>query len=141
MIDSGLEGLQAHDTTQWLSGELFTYVDALLADTYPDQTILIKIDQFMKLVLRLIVTWLVKIPQMTKTLEEMEQVHMLYLVDPKAAIVEAAPELMETLGKLFGTCMRGLRFFSFYDCNQIEPHVIIEETASAIIPNTFGAVV
>lgn len=78
---------------------------------------------------------------MTKTLEEMEQVHMLYLVDPKAAIVEAAPELMETLGKLFGTCMRGLHFFSFYDRNQIEPHVIIEETASAIIPNTFGAVV
>lgn len=116
MTKSNLEGMSAHDTTQWLSGELFVYVDALLSDTYPDETVLPKIDQFMKAVLRLITVWLVKIPQMTKTLGEMEAVGMIYLVDSKAAIVEAAPELMETLGKLFGTCMRGLHYFSFYDC-------------------------
>lgn len=116
-------------------------MDCLLADSYIDPAHLDSIDVFIKAVLRLIVKWLVKIPSMTKTLEEMEAVPLIYLIDPKAAIVEAAPELMETLGKLFGTCMRGLRFFSFHDRNQIDPHVINEENESAIIPNTFGVVV
>lgn len=53
----------------------------------------------------------------------------LFFVDPRAAIVEAGYELMDTLGKLFGTCMRGLRFFSFYDVNQTPPHVIIQEAS------------
>lgn len=98
-----------------MSGELFIYVDCLLGDTYMDESVLPKIDLFMKAVLRLIVCWLAKIPQMSKILEEMEAINLIFLVDPKAAIVEAAPEVMETLGKLFGTCVRGMRYFSFYD--------------------------
>lgn len=144
MTESGFEGMSAHETTQWLSGELFTYIDALISDNYQsdDEIIFPKIDRFIKAVLRLITMWLVKIPQMTKTLEEMEAVAMLYLVDSRAAIVEAAPELMETLGKLFGSCMRALHYFSFYDCNQIDPNEIIAEVeTTAIIPNTFGVVV
>ena len=93
------------------------FVDCLLGDTYSDLTILSKIDTFIKTVLRLIVVWLAKIPSLTKTIEEMELLPNLFLIDPKAAIVEASYEMMETLGKLFGTCMRGLRFYSFYDIN------------------------
>jgi hypothetical protein len=52
---------------------------------------------------------------MTKTLEEIEAVPLLFLVDPSAAIIESCYELMETLGKFFGADMRALRFFSFYD--------------------------
>ena len=90
----------------------------------------------------MITVWLVKIPSMTKTLEEIDAVALIYLIDSKAAIIEAAPELMETLGKLFGSCMRALHYFSFYDCNQIDPNDIIAEVGSgAIIPNTFGVVV
>lgn len=49
---------------------------------------------------------------------------------------------METLGKLFGTCMRSLRFFSLYDINQTSPHVIIKEASPVqILQNTFGVVV
>jgi hypothetical protein len=127
-----------------MSGELFTYVDCLLGDTYSDISVLATIDFFIKAVLRLIVCWLAKIPKMTKTLEEMEAVNLMFLVDPKAAIIEAAPELMETLGKIFGTCARGLRFFNFYDSNQVDPHVInkeVNQDGDAIIPNTFGIVV
>lgn len=65
----------------------------------------------------MIVVWLAKLPTMAKTIDEMDAVPHLFLVDPQAAIIEASWELMETLGKLFGTCMRGLRFFSFYDSN------------------------
>ena len=65
--------------------------------------------------MRLIVTWIVKIPKMTKTLEQIEAVPLLFLVDPSAAIIESCYELMETLGKFFGADMRALRFFSFYD--------------------------
>lgn len=109
--------MSAHDTTQYFSGELFIYIDCLLSDSYPDETVLVKVDAFFKAVLRMIVTWLVKIPQLTKVIEEMEALPNLFLVDPKAAIVESSPELMETLGKLFGNCMRALHFFSFYDIN------------------------
>lgn len=89
----------------------------ILSDVKGDPTILPKIDSFIKLCLRLIVTWLAKIPTLTVTLDEMEAVPLLFLVDPKAAIVESYTELMETLGKLFGTCMRALCFFMLYDCN------------------------
>lgn len=41
----------------------------------------------------------------------------LFLVDPKAAIVESYTEILETLGKFFGNCPRALHFFSFYDTN------------------------
>jgi len=41
MTESGLEGMSAHETTQWLSGELFTYIDALISDNYqPDDEII-----------------------------------------------------------------------------------------------------
>jgi hypothetical protein len=63
----------------------------------------------------MIVVWLVKLPTLQSTFEELEKVPLLFLVDPKAAIVKAYPELMETLQKLFGGCMRALRFFIFYD--------------------------
>jgi hypothetical protein len=54
--------MSAHDTTQYFSGELFIYIDCLLSDSYPDETVLVKVDAFFKAVLRMIVTWLVKIP-------------------------------------------------------------------------------
>lgn len=69
--------------------------------------------------------WLVKVQTLTKTMEEIELLPTLFLIDPKAAIVEASYEMMETLGKLFGTCIRGLKFYSFYDINQTPPHVIV----------------
>lgn len=64
---------------------------------------------------------------MTKTLQEMELVPNLFLVDPKAAILEVYPEFMETLGKMFGNCGRALHFFNFYDTNQVDPKLIKEE--------------
>jgi len=75
------------------------------------------VEPFIKSCLRLIVTWLVKIPTLQTTIDEMEAVPLLFLVDPKAAIIESSHELMETLGKLFGTCMRALSFFMLYDVN------------------------
>lgn len=68
-------------------------------------------------VMRLITYWLKKIPTLTKTLQEMDAIPNLFLVDPKAAIVESYTEILETLGKFFGNCSRALHFFSFYDFN------------------------
>lgn len=119
-------------------------MDCLLSDTYTEADTLIKVEIFIKAVLRLIVTWLVRVPQLSKTMEEVEALPMLFLIDPNAAILETSTELMETLGKLFGTCMRGLRFFSFYDKDQISPAEIIKEVEdekSAVMPNSFGVVV
>lgn len=144
LITTGLEGLSAHDTTQYLSGELFVFVDSVLGETFIDQDILPKIDIFIKAVMRLIVTWLVKIPKMTKTLEEIEAVPLLFIVDPSAAIVECCYELMETLGKFFGADMRALRFFSFYDVDQVDPFQIANEvkmSGSAIFTSSVGVVV
>ena len=47
----------------------------------------------------------------------MEAVPNLFLVDPKAAIVESYTELFETLGKFFGNCVRTLGYFAFCDVN------------------------
>jgi len=54
----------------------------------------------------------------------MEAVPNLYLVDPKAAIVESYTELIETLGKLFGNSARSNHFFAFFDINQTDPATI-----------------
>lgn len=34
LIEQDLEGLSAHDTNQYLSGELFVFIDGLLGHTY-----------------------------------------------------------------------------------------------------------
>lgn len=80
-----------------MRGELFVFVDFLLNNIFTDLSILQQIDIFFKTVLRLIVVWLVKLPTLQSTFEELEKVPLLFLVDPKAAIVKAYPELMETL--------------------------------------------
>lgn len=116
----------------------------MLGDTWTDPEHLKKIDIFIKAVLRLIVVWIAKVPSMAKTIDEIDAVPLLFLVDPQAAIIEASTELMETLGKLFGTCMRGLRFFSFYDSNQEAPSDVnkfVDDEKLAVIANTFGVVV
>lgn len=87
----------------------------MLNNIYTDQSVLEQINIFFKTVLRLIVVWLIKLPTLQGTFEELEKVPLLFLVDPKAAIVKAYPELMETLQKLFGSCYRALRYFIFYD--------------------------
>lgn len=70
MIESELEGMTAFDTTQYLSGKLFIYIDALLGDQYeniaPD--VFCQIETFFKAVIRLIIVWMKKVPTMTKTL-------------------------------------------------------------------------
>ena len=80
-----------------MRGELFVFVDFLLNNIFTDLSVLQQIDIFFKTVLRLIVVWLVKLPTLQSTFEELEKVPSLFLVDPKAAIVKAYPELMETL--------------------------------------------
>lgn len=80
-----------------MRGELFVFVDFLLNNIFTDLSVLQQIDIFFKTVLRLIVVWLVKLPTLQSTFEELEKVPLLFLVDPKAAIVKAYPELMETL--------------------------------------------
>jgi hypothetical protein len=117
LIESGLEGMSAFETTQYLSGRLFTYIDALISDSYVEAEIIDKVEQLFKAMIRLITVWMHKLPSMTRTLAEMEAVPNLFLVDPKAAIVEAYPELLETLMKFFGNCPRALHFFSFHDVN------------------------
>jgi hypothetical protein len=78
-------------------GELFVFVDFLLNNIFTDLSVLQQIDIFFKTVLRMIVVWLVKLPTLQSTFEELEKVPSLFLVDPKAAIAKAYPELMETL--------------------------------------------
>ena len=109
--------MDAFETTQYLRGELFVYVDFLLGHQFTDIEVLTDVDSFIKVVMRLIVVWLVKLTTLQKTFEELEKVPNLFLVDPIAAIVKSYPELMETLAKLFGCCLRSMRFFSFYDVN------------------------
>jgi hypothetical protein len=89
--------------------------------------------------IQMVVIWLKKIPKMGMTLQEMEAVPNLYLVDPKAAIVESHTELLETLGKLFGNCTRANHFFAFYDTNQTDP-VTIQPTVP-VCKNSYGVVV
>jgi hypothetical protein len=71
--------------------------------------------------MRLVTAWLVKVCKLSKTIEELESVPLLYLVDPNAALINAHAEMMETLGKLIGSCFRGLHWHRFYDINQIDP--------------------
>lgn len=97
LIENNFEGFTAFETTQYLRGELFVYVDFLLSHTYPDLHVLPEIDAFIKSVLRIIVLWLVKLPTLQKTFEELEVLPLLFLVDPLAALVKSYPEIMETL--------------------------------------------
>ena len=79
-----------------------------------------------------------------KTFDELEKVPQLFLVDPHAAIVKSYPELMETLQKLFGGCLRALRYFVFYDIDQETPRVItknISDDNLGVLQNSFGVVV
>jgi hypothetical protein len=134
--------MSAFDTTQYLSGELFVFTDQLLGETYKEDEDLAKVEIFIKAVIKMIVTWLDQVPKMTKTLQEMEAVQNLFLVDPKAAILEAYAEIIETLGKLFGNCGRALHFFNFYDVNQTDPKTIKAQVQdSVVVPNSFGVVV
>jgi hypothetical protein len=101
----------------------------LLGFNFTDLSVLTYVDIFIKAVLRLIVVWLAKLPTLQKTFEELEKVPLLFLVDPHAAIVKSYPELMDTLSKLFGGCLRALRYFVFYDIDQETPRVITKIVA------------
>jgi hypothetical protein len=82
------EGLSAFDMLQYLSGELFVFVDCVLVDdTYAENSPFDKIEAFFKTIMRLVVAWMIKVTKLTKTLEELEAVPNLFLVDPRAAIV------------------------------------------------------
>ena len=87
----------------------------MLGHSYTDLSALPSIEIFFKTILRFIVVWLAKLPTLKNTFDELEKLPLLFLVDSQAAIVKAYPELMETLQKLFGGCLRALRFFCFYD--------------------------
>jgi len=125
--------MTAFETTQYIRGELFVYVDFLLGNSFTELEVLAEVENFIKSVLRLIVVWLKKLPTLQSTFEELEKVPNLFLVDPLAAIVKSCPELMETLSKLFGCCLRALKFFSFYDVNQETPLFITKQVKDSCV--------
>lgn len=64
MIDEDLNGLGAFETTQYFRGQLFIYVDMLLGSGDYDDEQVDAINDFLYTVLRLIVTWLKKVPKL-----------------------------------------------------------------------------
>ena len=70
LIDKDLEGLSAHDTNQYLSGELFVFIDGLLGQTFTgiERDLIQKTQELFEAVIRMIVVWLKKIFTMGKTL-------------------------------------------------------------------------
>jgi hypothetical protein len=80
---------------------------------------------FFKAIVRLIVSWMQKIQSLTTSIDELNLVPNLFLVDSQAAIVECYYELMETLSKLFGNCFRTVRFYMCHDTEaQTQPENI-----------------
>lgn len=64
MIDDDLNGLGAFETTQYFRGQLFIYVDTILGSGDYDDEQVDAINDFLYTVLRLIVTWMKKVPKL-----------------------------------------------------------------------------
>ena len=115
-MDKDFRGWTAHELTQYLRGELFIAVDFLLsANTYSEDEIA-EVCHFLKTVIRLIVHWLKKAPELLeKCLPELSRESDLFLVDEDAALLMCACELMGILQRLFCGCHRALRFYLHFD--------------------------
>lgn len=73
---------------------MFVYLDFLLGDPFEEPEVIIpRLEVLVKEVLHMIVVWLKQVPTMTQTLKEMEEVELLYLVDPKAAVIHSHVEI------------------------------------------------
>jgi len=53
----------------------------------------------------------------------------LYLVDPHTALLASFVELGDILKRIFAGCHRALRYYVFYDENQIDPAEIKKQVA------------
>ena len=64
MIDDELNGLGAFETTQYFRGSLFIYVDFLMGSNFYTDEQIDAANDFLYTVMRLIVTWLKKLPKL-----------------------------------------------------------------------------
>ena len=107
LIKNDFRGLTAYELTQYLRGKLFVYVDFVMGQggqSYTEEEA-VAVDQLLRAVLRLIVAWLNKLPQiMQKCLEEHRRDPELYLVDEDLALCNSCPELMALLKWIFCGC-------------------------------------
>ncbi|CDW78729.1 UNKNOWN [Stylonychia lemnae] len=120
LIESDLNGVGAFHTTQYLRGDLYIYVDFLLQHSpYTDEEI-DAINDFMYCVIRLIVTWLKKLPKLLHLQSQIKVNPDLFLIDENIAIIQSGYELMDILKKLFGCCHRCIKFYIENDKNPIQ---------------------
>ena len=116
LLSSNLSDPDPFFITQFLRGKLYIYIENLLVCDYKiNKKCLSPAVQLFGSVIKLIVKWLQRAPDLFpfyyKSLAQPE----LYLEDPSTALALSWPELMDTMNKLFALDDRVSVFFKNYD--------------------------
>jgi hypothetical protein len=77
----------------------------------------LEIIEFLKLVLRTIVTYLKKLQELVPVFREAIIEDELWLVCPQHALAKSFKEIFDLLRKFFGGCNRSIRHYCLYDVN------------------------
>ena len=120
-MDSDFECLSVKETTQYLRGSLFINVDFILSTTNYnyDQAVLLKVIEFVKAALRLVVAWLKKATRVQQYCLQLIRLDPdFYLIDKDVALYKSLIEVMGILKRVFCGCHRCLRFYLLHDLNQ-----------------------
>lgn len=116
ILDSNLQSGDAFIITQFYRGKLFIFVENLLTCTYKIHKQFLKpVVFFFGSVIKLIVAWLKKAPELFPFYYKAASLPELYLEDSNVALALVWPELMDTLNKLFALESRVADFFQTYD--------------------------
>ncbi len=75
IIEDGLNGLSAFDATQYFRGELFVYLDLLFSNNDYDDKSLVEVNEFIEIVIQLIVVWMQKCVRLLPLVSKFELIN------------------------------------------------------------------
>ena len=119
LMKGSLSTGSAHETTQFLRGQLFNLVDNLLVNSYKKLEHL-KAASFFCTVINYIIEWIKKSNELFPAYYEGVVSTEAYLNDDQVALAMAWPELLITLRRLFGLDARTSKFHKSYSVQMKE---------------------
>lgn len=119
LIDDDLNGLGAFETTQYLRGRLYIFVDFLLQNGKFTAEEADAVNDFIVQVLRLITAWFNKAQKLIPLYSQIKLNFELFLIDENIAILLSAYELLDVLKKILGGCHRCLKYYLLNDKAQV----------------------